>query len=331
MSCSIAFGLVYIMMCQNTREMSKVGPVWMVPIITLITISSSGGLFARAFLPYSHTLALLSSALSVTMLLIGLSFTMMFTTVFLLRLYLYGPLEGTAVLTTFTTLTPLGQGGYSMLINGQDLSELLPDEIQETLAPATAGAAAPLVGKFIFSVCFCAAYALWCMGVAWITLSCFSIIRRAHTLHKLPFCISHWCVIVPNGVFASLSLQMATVLDSPFFRAFGAVWSCLVFILWTVIFLRSIPALIDGSIFNKPSPSATTTVTTSSSTASSAPMVTIDAPRSPIKVVLGRGESFSSEKSQDIESVVATLCYKKAQTAIEENSASEHNDGSHAM
>ncbi|KAJ3558014.1 hypothetical protein NM688_g1158 [Phlebia brevispora] len=241
LSCAIAFGLVYIMMGQNSRDMSKVGPVWMVPIITMITISASGSQFTRALLPHSHTLALLSLAISTTMLLIGLSFTMMFTTAFLLRLYLYGPLDSKTVFTTFTALTPLGQGGYSMLLNGRDLADVLPYGIRSEIPEN------PLIGKILYTICFCGSYMLWSMGLAWIALACFSIIRRAHTLP--PFCITHWCVIVPNGVFASLSVQLATVLNSPFFRAFGAIWSCLAISLWVVIFLRTIPALINGSIF----------------------------------------------------------------------------------
>ena len=85
------------------------------------------------------------------------------------------------------------------------------------------------------------------MGLAWILIACFSITRRAKTLP--PFTISHWCVIVPNGTFASLSVQLSTVLNSSFFRAFGALWTCIVLVLWAGMFMRSIPALIDGSIF----------------------------------------------------------------------------------
>ncbi|KAI0696696.1 voltage-dependent anion channel-domain-containing protein [Cytidiella melzeri] len=238
MSCIIAFGLVYVMMGQNSRDLSKIGPVWMVPVITLITASSSGGLFTRALLPTNRTCAMVSTAVSLTMLAIGLSLTMMLTTAFLLRLYLYGPLDANIVLTTFTTLTPLGQGGFSMLINGQNLSNLFPD---------TNSATNHLVGRIIFTICICGAYTLWSMGIAWVAVACFSIRRRVSSLPR--FSISHWCVIVPNGSFALLSLQLAAVLDSEFFRVFGAIWASVVFALWTGMCARSIPAIVDGSMF----------------------------------------------------------------------------------
>ncbi|KAI0812675.1 voltage-dependent anion channel-domain-containing protein [Irpex lacteus] len=244
LSCIIAFGLVYVMMGQNSRDLSKIGPVWMVPIITLIVASTSGGLFARAILPISRKCAIISAGVSLTMLSIGLSLTMMLTTAFLLRLYLYGPLEANVVLTTFTTLTPLAQGGFSMLINGQNLSSLFP---------ATSNPDSYLIGQLMFSTCICCAYALWSMGLAWIAVACFSIRQRISNLPT--FSISSWCVIVPNASYALLSLQLAVVLDSQFFRVFGTVWACIVFALWAGISGRSIPAIIDGSMF-KPSTSA---------------------------------------------------------------------------
>ncbi|KAF7793890.1 hypothetical protein EIP86_005012 [Pleurotus ostreatoroseus] len=286
------------MMGQNSQDMSNIGPVWMVPIITMITMSTSGSLFTRALLPSSHTAALISLAISATLLSIGLSFTMMFTTAFLLRLYLYGPLESRVVLTTFTTLTPLSQGGYSLLLNGKDLADLLPGAIRPDVPQS------PLIGNIIYTLCFCGAYALWSMGLAWITIACFSILRRAATLPA--FYISHWCVIVPNGVFAALSVQMSTVLNSPFFKVFGALWSCIVIFLWIAIFLRTIPALIDGSIF-KPVSTAK----------SSNPLDTVKMP-TPLPlvdeekaIVTVKCLEVLQERNQSSESVADTLCSVK--------------------
>lgn len=242
LSCLIAFGLLYLMLGQNFDHLSKVLPVWMVPLMTLIAASASGGLFARSLLPHSHMLAILSVFVSVTMLAIGLSFTMMLTTAFLLRLYLHSALDARVVLTTFMTLTPLGQGGYSMLVNGQDIANLFVQH-------AAFGSVPPSCGNIIYSVCICGAYVLWSMGVAWIVISCFSI----RCARKLPqFSLGHWCVVVPNGVFAALSLQFGVVFDSAFFCVFGAVWACVVFALWLFLFCRSVVAIWDGSMFIKP-------------------------------------------------------------------------------
>ncbi|KAI0093101.1 voltage-dependent anion channel-domain-containing protein [Irpex rosettiformis] len=283
LSCIIAFALVYVMMGQNSRDLSKIGPVWMVPVITLIVASSSGGLFARAILPVSRTCAIISAGVSLSMLSIGLSLTMMLTTAFLLRLYLHGPLDANIVLTTFTTLTPLAQGGFSMLLNGQNLA---------TLFPATSNPDTYLIGQLMFSTCICGAYFLWSMGLAWITIACFSIRQRLANLPR--FSISSWCVIVPNGSYALLSLQLATVLQSEFFRVFGAVWACIVLGLWAGISARSIPAIIDGSMFKAASPATTGSSSTNNATTPSSPPVANDPQKPPIPTLPLASESVIS-------------------------------------
>ena len=107
-----------------------------------------------------------------------------------------------------------------------------------------------VAGQIIYAVCFCFAYLLWCMGLAWIAVSVLSIARRANKLPR--FCIAHWSLLFPNGVFALLSVQLGNVLQSRFYRGFGAAWWIIVFIMWLALFLRSIPAFIDGTMFLPP-------------------------------------------------------------------------------
>lgn len=278
LSCIIASWLVYLMIGQNYNDLQKVRPMWMVPVITLITMSTSGGLFTRSLIEHSRTLSVISLSISVTLLSIGLSFTMMLMTAFLLRLYLHGPLDATIVLSTFTTLTPLGQGGFSMLTNGQTIATLFDQS-------------SALRGGVVYTVCICGAYLLWSMGLAWIAVACFSIRRRAGSLP--PFSISHWCVVVPNGVFAALSLQLATVLDSAFFRAFGAVWACVVFAMWLFMFGRSVVAMYDGSMFRPPV---------------RPPVVVKDDVEAKVVVVV---EAVQQKPMHDMDSDVETLCIEE--------------------
>ncbi|EKM54241.1 uncharacterized protein PHACADRAFT_146002 [Phanerochaete carnosa HHB-10118-sp] len=288
LACIIAFGLVYVMIGQKYTDLSKLRPVWMVPIITLISMSASGGLFARSLLPHSHLMAILSASVSATMLAIGLSFTMMLTTAFLLRLFLHGPLDATVVLTTFTTLTPLGQGGFSMLISGKNIADILAQ-------PPAPAPSSQLAGAVVYSICICGAYVLWSMGLAWIAIACFSICRRARDLPQ--FSITHWCIVVPNGVFASLSLQLGVALDSGFFRVFGAVWTCIVLLLWIIMFCRSVVAIWDGSMFNKPG--------------SAAAKPAMQGEAADNKLDEGGPahiEVLPSLKPSDVESVIETLC-----------------------
>ena len=52
------------------------------------------------------------------MVIIGLSFAIMMITVYLLRLIASGPPDPALILSAFIALGPLGQGGFSLLVNG---------------------------------------------------------------------------------------------------------------------------------------------------------------------------------------------------------------------
>ena len=193
---------------------------WLMPVVTLVVASSTGGLLAHALLPHSASLALLTTAFSFTMVIIGLSFALMMTTIYLLRLITNGPPDPDLVLSAFITLGPLGQGGFSLLVNGQNLSEILPLHMDGDAFPAIA-----LAGQMVFAACFLGAYVLFSMGIAWIIVAFITIFSvRAEV--ELPFSMAYWGLIFPNGVFALCCLQLAKVLDSPVFRAIGAAWSC---------------------------------------------------------------------------------------------------------
>jgi tellurite resistance protein TehA-like permease len=117
---------------------------------------------------------------------IGLSLALMMITIYLLRLVVHGPPDVSLILSAFIVLGPLGQGGYSLLLNGEVLARVL--------LPAAPGAAPALVrpsGPVLFSVCFAGAFVLWSMGVCWIVVAVFSIgnqLRRG----RVPFSIAYW-------------------------------------------------------------------------------------------------------------------------------------------
>ena len=96
------------------------------------------------------------------------------------------------------------------------------------LLPLHSGANFPFIensGQMIFAVCFAGSFILWAMGIAWIivaVLSIFSVVRKG----KVPFSMAYWGMVFPHGTFASLSVKLALVLDSPFYRVFGSLWCC---------------------------------------------------------------------------------------------------------
>lgn len=239
-----AFGVIYFILGQKTKDMGKVMAIWIIPCVSMIASSTCGGLLAGTLYPEFPRLALITTTFAITMGLIGLSFTTMITFGFCMRLFLHGAPDGISALATWNVLTPLGQGGFSLLVNGKNLS---------LLVPYAAGSDFPeiaIAGKLLYSACFCGAYVLWCMGFGWIMLSLFVVFRRGR---KLPnFGLAWWGPVFPNGTFALLTVQLGNVLDSRFYHGFGAAWSAMVMVGWALLMLRTLPAFITGTMFLPP-------------------------------------------------------------------------------
>ncbi|KAG2126308.1 voltage-dependent anion channel [Suillus clintonianus] len=242
----IAFGMLHAMMVEQKHALQTMTPLWLLPAISLIVASSTGGLLSAALKAQSMKFAILTTLFSFTMVIIGLSLALMMITVYLARLIINGPPEKPLVLSAFVALGPFGQGGYSLLINGQNLSEILPLHVSGTFPGVAAG------GQMIFSFCFCGSYILWSMGVCWSIISSISIFSVLKKEGNIPFSIAYQGLIFPNAVFALLSVQLGNVLNSGFFCGFGAAWTVIVFILWLSIFARTILAVVDRSIFVAP-------------------------------------------------------------------------------
>lgn len=81
--------------------------VWLLPVVTLVVASSTGGLVAKALLPHSAQFALLTATFSFVMVIIGLSFALMFITIYALRLVAYGPPDISLILSSFIVLGEL--------------------------------------------------------------------------------------------------------------------------------------------------------------------------------------------------------------------------------
>jgi hypothetical protein len=53
-------------------------------------------------------------------------------------------------------------------------------------------------------------------------------------------------------VYANLTLNLYQVLDVPFFRIWGAIYSAFTVLLWIVIFYRTVVLVPGGRIFDAP-------------------------------------------------------------------------------
>ncbi|KAF7330296.1 Sulfite efflux pump SSU1 [Mycena venus] len=254
LSMFIAVGMIFVMyLCRSlpvpciltvtgTRiteqhhSLSQMSALWLLPMVTVIVASSSGGLLATA-LAHHASCAALTTAVSFSLLLMGLSLAIMIITMYLMRLVVHGPLHTSLIFSSFIILGPLGQGGFSMLVNAQNFTRI---PFPASLSAVT-----------IQTLCFCAAWVLWSMALMWLCIalcSTWSVLRR----QSVPFSIAYWGTIFPNGVFALLTVELGEILDSPTLNYLGAIFSMSVFLLWLFVLTKTIPAIWNTSIFHCP-------------------------------------------------------------------------------
>lgn len=210
----------YLRVVRHKHSLSNMAALWLLPVVPLIVASSTGGLLSEALRHHSHTFALVSTAFSFVMVAMGLAFALMMITIYFLRLLIHSVPDPGLILSAFIVLGPLGQGGFSLLINGSSISELLPLHVGAGFPQV------PLAGQMIFAVCFCGAYALWAIGIAWVVIAVCSIYHVVILRHnKIAFNMGYWGMIFPNGVFALLIVELSRVLQSPSFKVIGSLWS----------------------------------------------------------------------------------------------------------
>ncbi|KAJ6617489.1 voltage-dependent anion channel [Mycena sp. CBHHK59/15] len=223
-------------MMQQEHSLHQMSALWLLPFVTLIVASSTGGLLAATL--KSHPMyAAVTTAVSFTIPIMGFSPALMIITLYLMCLIIHGPLVANLILSSFIILGPLGQGRFSMLLNSQNLTDLwLPGSLS---------------AEAIESVCFCVAWILWSMGLAWL---CIALCLLSIVIHQktVPFSVAYWGTIFPNSVFTLLTVELGSVLDSPVVNYLGTIFSVMVLLLWIFVFVKMTPAIWNTSVFNSP-------------------------------------------------------------------------------
>lgn len=171
------------------HALEKMTAVWLLPVVTLIVASSSGGLLAKAL---EGTYALVTAAVSVFLVTIGLSLACMMLTVYLLRLIVHGIPQGVSVISVFLPLGPTGQAGFSILLAGEYYKHALPLASKDSEFFALSS-----VGDIVYVFCVAAAFMLWALASMWVgfaLLGVQSVMRQG----RIPFKVSVWGLIFPN-------------------------------------------------------------------------------------------------------------------------------------
>lgn len=166
---------------------------WLLPVVTLVVGSSSGGVLVPALQVYSPSYALLTATFSACMVTIGLTLSLMLLTIYILRLVVYGYPTGASILSVFLPVGPCGQAAYSLLKLGSSFRSLLP---------LNYGDAGGLLrqsgtGEAVEVICVVGAMVLWSLASMWII---FAMLGLGYTLRRerIEFRLSFWGTVFPN-------------------------------------------------------------------------------------------------------------------------------------
>ncbi|KAF5385743.1 hypothetical protein D9615_002515 [Tricholomella constricta] len=237
------WGVVHIMTTTHTHSLQAMTAAWLLPVVTLTVAASSGGVLARALEQYSPLKALISVAVAVFLVTVGLTLALMIITIYLLRLIVHGLPPGHKILSVFLPLGPTAQSGYAILLIGQNFKSLLPLDhgTSEFLRSGSAG-------ETINTVCVCIAFLLWSLAVMCIVFALLGIHDSVRQT-RFPFMLPFWGLVFPNGVFANLTINLSVTFDSSFFRVLGAIYAIATLLVWIFVASRTVALVYDRTIF----------------------------------------------------------------------------------
>ena len=175
--------------------------MWILPVVTLIVASASGGILGRAIQVYSQLHAFQTLVVCIFMATVGFTLAMMMLTVYLLRLITHGLPPNPRVLSVFIQIGPTSQSGYAILLIGQNFEKLLPLPSQSYGFLNSSS-----TGMIVEVFCICLSFLLWSLATMWILyalLAIYSALRQS----RIAFRVSFWALIHPNVILIPLSFS----------------------------------------------------------------------------------------------------------------------------
>jgi tellurite resistance protein TehA-like permease len=180
---------------------------WLLPVVSTIVASASGGIVAEVLPSPDH--ALWTVIASYILWGTGVPLAMTILVVYFTRLTLHHLPPREVIVSVFLPLGPLGQGGFAVMQLGKVSKELFPTT--STLLGLSSG-------ETLYNVGFMLAIIMWGYGIVWLFFALASISRS-----KFPFNMGWWGFTFPLGVFAVATDTFGKELPSTFFSILGTV------------------------------------------------------------------------------------------------------------
>ena len=237
----LPFAIMY-MHTTPVNKLQSMTAVWLLPIVSTIVASASGGIVAEALYDAGHyTHAFWTMVTSYVLWGTGVPLAMVILVMYFHRLTVHKLPPREVIVSVFLPLGPLGQGGFGIMQLGKVARLVLPK------IPGSLGGLEGLAGNDLYVFGFVCAIIMWGYGLVWLFFALASITRS-----KFPFNMGWWAFTFPLGVYCVSTTTLAAELPSTFFKVLGTIFSVCVVLLWLLVSARTAIRAWTGDMFFAP-------------------------------------------------------------------------------
>ncbi|KAJ9606465.1 Plasma membrane sulfite pump involved in sulfite metabolism [Cladophialophora chaetospira] len=233
---STCFYLPFVIMYKHDGQLSKMTAVWLLPIVSTIVASASGGIVAEVLPNPRHQLWTLIT--SYVLWGTGFPLAMVVLVMYFHRLTVHSLPPREVIVSVFLPLGPLGQGSFALMQMGKVAKEVFPKT----------GTLDMTAGNTFYNLGVALGLIIWGYGLVWLFFALGSITRSK----KFPFNMGWWGFTFPLGVYSVATTTLAKDLPSAFFRILGTISSLIVVFLWLLVSIMTLMAAAKGKIFYAP-------------------------------------------------------------------------------
>lgn len=229
------FYLPFFIIHVHESELSKMTAAWLLPIVSTIVASASGGIVAEVLPNSQH--ALWTTIISYILWGTGFPLAMVVLVMYFHRLTIHHLPPREVIVSVFLPLGPIGQGSFALIQLGKVARKTFP--MTKSFEDDT--------GRFFYNLGNYAALIIWGYGLIWLFFALASI-----SSNKFPFNMGWWGFTFPLGVYTVATTTLAKDLPSLFFKVLGTIFSVMVVILWLVVSIKTFQRIVTGKMFFAP-------------------------------------------------------------------------------
>ncbi len=252
---TVSLGMTFVMFTRQRQTVQTLAPQWLLPIVSCVVASASGGIVAQTLMPFNANLARGTLVASYCVWGCGLPLAMMVIALLIFRFATGGAPRGQSLAAVFLPVGPCGQGSFGIATMGV-VARQLAYEHDVSIIPGLHGDDAKYIASAMYAGGLVVGFVLWGLALAWYTIGMAMFIDGVRRDPKLlglgNFTVSLWALTFPIGTFATSSIVLGHELHSTAFKVVGAFLATQVILHWLYVSVFTAWKVVQGTLFAAP-------------------------------------------------------------------------------